>query len=97
MKLIPKNNQLLVKAIVKEDKETIGGLIIPGEIHEDEQVAKGIVIESASPDYKKDDYVLFHKVIPVDVHLKIDGNIEEFWFVPASDIICVIEDKQLES
>ncbi len=95
MKLIPKNNQLLVKAIIKEDKELAGGLIIPGELHEDEQVAKGRVIESSSADYKKDDVILFHKVIPVDVHLKIDGRIEEFWFVSANDIICVIEDLEI--
>lgn len=91
MKLIPKNNQLLVKADEREDEKTSSGLIIPKETIE-EQVAKGTIIESSVAEYVKGQVVLFHKVIPVDVKLQVDGKLEEFWFVPANDIICVIEE-----
>lgn len=94
MKLIPKNNQLLVKSMERKEEGTITdtGLIIPEQTLEDDQVAQGKVIESAHPDYVTGDVVLFHKVIPVDVHLKVDKEIEEFWFVPANDIICIIKE-----
>jgi|TARA_R100000501_G_C2624764_1_gene118078 co-chaperonin GroES (HSP10) len=90
MKIELDNNNIMVEEIeVKED--TSSDFIIPKETLDEEQVAQGTVIESCTDKYKKDDVVLFHKVIPVDVNLKYNSNeLKSYWFVPKKDIICKI-------
>ncbi len=93
MKVQLKNDNIMVFALdrTEEEKTTKTGLIIPEETLEEDQVAQGIVIESNDPEYKAKDVVFFHKVLPVDAQLKYRGSeLETFWFIKASDVICKI-------
>lgn len=95
MKVELKNENIMVLALEKkeEEKQTASGLIIPEHVIEEDQVAQGIVIESSNPEYKPKDIVFFHKVLPVDAQMKYRSDeLETFWFIKASDIICKIID-----
>ena len=88
------NGNIMVKAIEREDEEENKSvLIIPKETLEDEQVAQGVVIRSDSENVKVGDTLLFHKVMPVDVNMKIDKDekLETYFFILEKDIICKIE------
>lgn len=88
------NSNIMVKATEREDEtENKSGLIIPKETLEDEQVAQGVVIRSNSESVKIGDLLLFHKVMPVDVNMKIDKDekLETYFFILEKDIICKIE------
>ena len=95
------NKNILVKAIKREEKDSVGesGVYIPIEDLEDEQVSQGIVVQDVSTiddngrDYfKKGDKVLFHKTLPVDINLKLEGDTElqNYFFIQLKDIICRI-------
>lgn len=87
----------MVKAIEKKvEEENKNGIIIPKELManelEDEQVASGVVMASATEEYEQGDVLFFHKVLPVDVNMKYDGNnMEKFWFIHPNDIIFKVE------
>lgn len=95
MKITPKNGHILVKEVArkKDEAETKAGIIIPGEILDDEQASKGVVIEG-NDEYPKGTFVIFHKVIPIDINLKLDGDNEPtlYFFVGVNSIICTIEE-----
>lgn len=83
------NNYIAVKELEVGDASLNSGLILPETEQEEDQVAQGIVRESANDNFKKGDVVLFHKMIPVDAQLKLEnGDIERFWFIKESDVIC---------
>lgn len=92
-----KNSNIMVKELVRkeEEKESKSGLYIPEEALEDEQVAQGIVVRSEIGLFAKGDVLMFHKVCPVDVNLKIDGDEElnRYFFIKAEDVICKIINK----
>lgn len=76
------NDYIMVRAIKEEEKETKSGLIILDNI-DDDQTSQGIVLESSSSDFNKDDKVLFHRVIPIEGRLDND----QVWFLKTKDII----------
>jgi len=88
------NGNIMVKVedITEDEKTTASGIIIPEEKMEEDQVAKGTVIEvceELADRYKKGDGIFFHKFNPTDVHMKYDSDeLEEFWFVKNTDVIC---------
>lgn len=92
MKYELKNSTIMVRELVQAEDEKIvaGGLILPKEIIEEDQVASGTVVQSSTEDYKAGDVLLFHKVLPVNARLKLDGSdkFEEFFFVHERDVIC---------
>jgi co-chaperonin GroES (HSP10) len=95
MNITLKNNYLMVKELVRDEKEqeNSSGFIIPKETLDEEQVSQGIVVsyqKSDEDEYSKGDIVLFHRVMPVDINIKLDGDTElqSYFFVKASDIIC---------
>lgn len=92
MKIELKNNNIMVRElIVKEDQTTSkGGIIIPEEILEEDQVAQGTVVNSSIEGYNNGDILLFHKVMPVNARMKLDGSdkLEEFFFIKEQDVIC---------
>ena len=69
-----KNDYIILKALKDEDITTQSGLIIPKETQNEDQVAKGKVLENGN-EYKKNDILLFHKIVPIDVELKIEGKL----------------------
>ena len=92
MKLIPKNNILIVKEPDRET-QTKMGIILPdiANRRDDEQVAQGELLAD-SGDYKKGDWVLFHKVLPVDAMIKDDkGEDIKVWFLKAEDVLAVLD------
>lgn len=87
------NSNIMVREIAREkDEESLGGLIIPKETLEDEQVAQGVVVRTNSDAIAIGDTLLFHKVMPVDVNMKIDDDkkLETYFFILEKDIICKI-------
>lgn len=92
--VILKNNYILVKETSREKEELKdeSGLFIPEENLDDEQVAQGIVVQDAE-EYHKGDVILFHKIIPVDVNMKLEGDssLQRYFFIKSSDIICHIK------
>ncbi len=91
-KIYPENNHIMVKEVIRTEAESVdaNGFYIPKESLDDEQVAVGVVVESESDKYPKGLEVLFHKVLPVDFHMKLDGDAEmtTYYFSKQSDIIC---------
>lgn len=87
------NKNILVKIIEEDsgDQTTASGIIIPKEKMEEDQVAKGFVIqvpEELSDKLSKGETILFHKFNPTDIHMKYDSDqLEEYWFVKETDII----------
>ena len=96
MKIDLKNEYIMVRSLEKKDtdKTTEKGIIMPSESLEDEQVASGVVVASSDEDYKEKDVLFFHKILPVDLHMKYnDDKLETFWFIHKKDIIFrVMED-----
>ncbi len=81
----------MVKELSVDDQSLKSGLILPESEQQEDQVAQGVVKESAVEEYKKGDVLLFHKMIPVDAQLKMEnGDIERVWFIRETDIICVL-------
>lgn len=97
MKVELYNGNIMVEAIQRKRQETTNsvGIIIPDEVLEDEQVAQGIVIESSSEQFKKGDILFFHKVLPVDVNMKLsaDEELKNYFFIKDIDVICKIIDE----
>lgn len=95
MKITPKNGHILVKEVVRkeDEKSTEAGIIIAETILDDEQASKGLVIEG-NEEFPKGVSVIFHKVVPIDVHLKLEGDTEPtlYFFVGTKDVICTIEE-----
>ena len=87
-----KNGNIMVRELVVTDEEkTLDfGIILPKEIIEEDQVAQGTVVQAAVAGYSSGDIVLFHKTLPVNARLKIEGSdkFEEFFFVKEEDVIC---------
>jgi len=95
------NDNIMVKEIIMKDEEKISasGIYIPEEILEDSQVAQGHVVRSNSDNYNIGDIVLFHKVMPVDVDMKIDEDkaLTRYFFIQSQDVICKItEDAKVD-
>jgi co-chaperonin GroES (HSP10) len=88
------NDHIMVKEIKREeaDAATSLGLFIPKETLEDEQVSQGKVIRSNSANVAVGDTLLFHRVMPVDVNMKLEGDdkLETYFFIKEKDIICKI-------
>ena len=76
----------------KREEETSHGIYIPEETLDDEQVSQGTVVRSNSEEYEDGCTVLFHKVMPVDVNMKFDGDdkLETYFFIKENDVICKI-------
>ena len=93
MKIELLNSNILVKAIKREEKDSVGatGVYIPTEDLEDEQVSQGSVVQDAL-DFKKGDIVLFHKTLPIDLNIRLEGDEEltNYFFIKMDDIICKI-------
>ena len=96
MNLIPKNNHLIVKEPDRET-QTKEGIVIPevGNRRDDEQVAQGEVIgaqKNVSEIVKVGDWVMFHKVLPIDVVIEDNkGKKMKVWFLKLEDVLAVIE------
>lgn len=88
-----KNGYILVKELARKQEELKdeSGLFIPEENLDDEQVAQGTVVQDVG-EYSKGAVLLFHKVIPVDVNMKLDGDdsLQKYFFIKESDVICQI-------
>ena len=84
----------MIKDLPRKEEESIdsAGLHIPKQSLDDEQVAQGVIVRVDIVGYEKGDVVLFHKVMPVDVNLKIDDDIEfqKYYFIKEQDVICKI-------
>ena len=92
MKLIPKNNHIIVKEPDRET-QTKMGIIIPEGANklDDEQVAQGEVLVGVD-EYEKGDWVMFHKVLPIDVVIEDEkGENIKIWFLKVEDVLAVIE------
>lgn len=64
------------------------GIILPETQLDDDQVASGQVVEvPEGSDYKVGDILFFHKVLPIDLHMKYDKELEVFWFIHPRDVI----------
>lgn len=87
------NGNILVKELKREDKDSVGasGVFIPTEDLEDEQVSQGTVIRF-SEGFNVGDRIMFHKTMPVDVHMKLDEDTEltNYFFINKQDVICRI-------
>mgnify|MGYP001570036673 FL=1 len=92
--IILKNGNIMVKELKRTKEEEINpaGLYIPENTLEDEQVSQGTVVRSNNSEYNTGDVLLFHKVMPVDVNMKIDDDkgLQQYFFIKDSDIICRI-------
>jgi len=88
------NGNIMVKEVVRteEEEKSSSGIFIPKEILEDEQVSQGKVVKTDSENIAIGDLVLFHKVMPVDVRIKIDKDeeLQSYFFILEKDIICKI-------
>ena len=86
------NNHIMVKEVVRTEEESINsnGFFIPKQSLDDEQVATGVVVESGNDKYPDGMEVLFHKVLPVDFNMKLNGDAEitTYYFIKESDVIC---------
>lgn len=87
------NGYIMVKEIKRSDNESqdSSGIIFNDQNLDDEQVSQGTIIQDAGK-YKAGDTILFHKVIPVDVHMKLEGDerLENYYFIKSTDVICKI-------
>lgn len=92
MKLAPKNGNLIVK---EPDREMVtkSGIFLPevANARDDEQVAQGEILASDNADYKKGDWVLFHKVLPVDAVVEMNDKKIKVWFLKTKDVLAKIE------
>ena len=92
--ILLKNGNIMVRELKRkeEDEVSSGGLYIPEQSLDDEQVSQGTVVRSDSKEYSIGDVLLFHKVMPVDVNMKIDDDkgLEKYFFIQERDVICKI-------
>lgn len=92
--IVLKNGNIMVKEIKREKEDDVNklGLYIPESMLEDEQVSQGKVVASNINDYELGDILLFHKVMPVDVNIKMDWDegLERYFFIKENDVICKI-------
>lgn len=85
------NEYILVKEIEAKDEQMKSGLILPEQEQQEDQVAQGKVLITTTDTIKKDDIILFHKMIPVDAQLKMEnGDLERVWFIKEQDVICIL-------
>lgn len=88
------NDNIMVKELPRSEEDEINaaGLYIPKQALDDEQVAQGVIARVSIAGYSKGDVVLFHKVMPVDFNVKLEGDTEltRYFFIKESDIICKI-------
>ena len=92
MHLIPKNDILIVKEPDRET-QTKEGIVIPdiANRRDDEQVAQGELLAD-SGEYLQGDWVLFHKVLPIDAMIKDEeGEDIRVWFLKAEDVLAVLD------
>jgi len=94
MKINLKNGHIMVKEIIREEKEseTSSGIILPGQQLEDEQASTAKVVRSDTDEFPEGCTVLFHKVLPIDVNMRLDGDkdLQLYFFINTRDIICSI-------
>lgn len=94
MKINLKNDNVMVKEVVRkeEEKVTAGGIFIPEETLEEEQVSQGLVVRSNTDEFPVGCTILFHKTLPIDVNMKIDDDValNLYYFIHTKDIICSI-------
>ena len=87
------NGNILVKTVKRDEKDSVGesGVYLPVEDLEDEQVSQGIVMQTTQT-FSKGDKLLFHKTMPVDVNMKLEGDTElqNYFFINIKDVICRI-------
>lgn len=85
----------MVKELKRKSDANVSdsGIIIPEETMEDDEVAQGTIISSSEEEYKAGDVILFHKTLPVDALLKMEGDDRptEYFFVNSRDVVCKIE------
>ncbi len=86
------NNNILIKEVEREDTFSDNGIYIPKENLDDEQVSKGIVVIDVDI-LKKGDIVMFHKALPVDVNMKLEGDkeVQTYFFINKKDLICKLK------
>ncbi len=89
-----KNGYIMMRELkrTENEKQTAAGLFIPEEVLEDEQVSQGTVVRSNSDEYKIGEILFFHRVMPVDVTMKLDNDdkLEQYFFITDKDVICKI-------
>lgn len=92
MKLIPKNDYIVVKELPKSSVSS-SGIILPVEEDDEAQTSHCEVVEVCpGSEYKKGQIVLFSKLVPDDVQVKTEkGDMEKYWFVKETDIKAVLE------
>lgn len=94
MQINLKNNNLMVKELIRKEDEkiTAGGIFLPEETLEEEQVSQGLVVRTNSDEYPVGCTILFHKTLPVDVNMKIDDDtdLKTYYFINLKDVICSI-------
>lgn len=95
MKIICKNGHIMVKEMIRteEESKTAMGLIIPKETLDDDEVAQGQIIFSQEVEYPVNSIIIFHKTLPVNAMLKLDGDEQpkEYFFVNSRDVVCIVE------
>jgi co-chaperonin GroES (HSP10) len=91
MKLIPKNRTILVEAIDDTDEMLSSGIILPKFTKDEESLAKGRVVVSASDEYKDGDTIIFNKFQPDDISFNEKGVQKHYWIIRDSDVILKIE------
>jgi len=95
MKIIPQNGYILVKELKRkeDEKATDTGIILPEESLEDDEVAQGTVVVSGDDKFTEGQILLFHKTLPVDALLKMDGDEKptEYFFVKGDVVVCVVQ------
>jgi len=86
MKLRMKNGYLAIQPLTGE-KQTDSGIVVPENVDETQTTHGVVFATSEGSEYKKNDIVLFSKLVPDDVSIKDDkGMPTELWFVLESDI-----------
>lgn len=92
MKIKPRNGHLLVEEF-KQNKEEKSqhGIILAGAAIEDDQVSIGTVVRSGSKDYAEGSKVLFHKIVPQEVHLDLGDGAKLYFVISERDVLFTAE------
>jgi len=89
-----KNGYMLVKEVERSEEDAINasGFYVPKSTLDDEQVSQGLIVQSNNPEYPEGAEVLFHKVLPIDFNMKLNGDTElkTYFFVKEKSIIDVL-------
>lgn len=97
MKIELHNGYIMVEEIKRTATEQTlnSGFIIPEQQLEDEQTSQGRVVESCVDEYKIGDVLFFHKMLPIDVSLRLssDSELKPYFFLQQEDVICKIIDE----